>query len=120
MKDAKKMMDNKEIMQEYKTLLLDPITDELRNAAMDAVDPSEKIHLESVAEQLNSAWDSSVNSFLVQESYNTSTYLPLATLDFPALIKQYIRLCRMKLRYLTRILKKASSLLSGDLSVVWL
>ena len=91
MKDAKKMMDNKEIMQEYKTLLLDPITDELRNAAMDAIDPSEKIHLESVAEQLNSAWDSSVNSFLVQESYNTSTYLPLATLDFPALIKQYIR-----------------------------
>ena len=91
MKDAKKMMDNKEIMLEYKSLLLDPITDELREAAADAIDPSEKIHLESVAEQLNSAWDSSVNSFLVQESYNTSTYLPLATLDFPALIKQYIR-----------------------------
>ena len=91
MKDAKKMMDNPEIMQEYKTLMLDPITTELREAAETTKDPGEKIHLESVAEQLENAWDSSVQSFLVQESYNTSTYLPLSTLDFPALIKQYIR-----------------------------
>ena len=91
MKDAKKMMDNPEIMQEYKTLMLEPITNELREAAESSVDPGEKIHLESVADQLETAWDSSVQSFLVQESYNTSTYLPLATLDFPALIKQYIR-----------------------------
>ena len=91
MKDAKKMMDNPEIMQEYKTLMLDPICGELREAAEQTSDPGEKIHLESVAEQLENAWDSSVQSFLVQESYNTSTYLPLATLDFPALIKQYIR-----------------------------
>ena len=91
MKDAKKMMDNPEIMQEYKTLMLEPITTELREAAEITKDPGEKIHLESVAEQLENAWDSSVQSFLVQESYNTSTYLPLSTLDFPALIKQYIR-----------------------------
>lgn len=91
MKDAKKMMDNPDIMLEYKTLMLDPITAELREAAEEATDPGEKIHLESVADQLETAWDSSVQSFLVQESYNTSTYLPLATLDFPALIKQYIR-----------------------------
>ena len=91
MKDAKKMMDSPEIMTEYKTLMLDPITTELREAAEQTNDPGEKIHLESVAEQLENAWDSSVQSFLVQESYNTSTYLPLSTLDFPALIKQYIR-----------------------------
>ena len=91
MKDAKKMMDNPDIMMEYKTLMLDPICDELIEAAAQTSDPGEKIHLESVAEQLENAWDSSVQSFLVQESYNTSTYLPLATLDFPALIKQYIR-----------------------------
>ena len=91
MKDAKKMMDNPEIMQEYKTLMLDPICGELREAAEQTNDPGEKVHLESVAEQLENAWDSSVQSFLVQESYNTSTYLPLSTLDFPALIKQYIR-----------------------------
>lgn len=91
MKDAKKMMDNPEVMQEYKTLMLEPITDELRNYADASSDPAEKIHLESVADQLSSAWDESVKSFLVQESYNVSNYLPLSTLDFPALIKQYIR-----------------------------
>ena len=88
MKDAKRMMDSKEVMLEYKTLLLDPILDELRNASDE---PSEKVHLESVADQLEESWDSSVKSFLVQESYNVANYLPLSTLDFPALIKQYIR-----------------------------
>lgn len=91
MKDAKKMMDNPEVMQEYKILMLEPITDELRNYADASSDPAEKIHIESVADQLSSAWDESVKSFLVQESYNVSNYLPLSTLDFPALIKQYIR-----------------------------
>lgn len=91
MKDAKKMMDNPEIMQEYKVQLLDPILDEIRTAAADQTDPGEKFHLESVADQLESSWKESQKSFLVQESYNTATYLPLSTLDFPALIKQYIR-----------------------------
>lgn len=91
MKDAKKMMDNPEIMQEYKTLMLDPIVQEIQEAAEMTNDNAEKVHLESVAAQLNDAWDASVKSFLVQESYNVANYLPLSTLDFPALIKQYIR-----------------------------
>ena len=91
MRDYKKMMDNPEIMTEYKTLMLDPIINEIREAAEETTDPGEKVHLESVAEQLDNAWDSSVQSFMIQESYNTSTYLPLSTLDFPALIKQYIK-----------------------------
>ena len=91
MKDAKKMMDNPEVMQEYKTLMLEPIIQEFMTAAEEQTDPAEKFHLESVAEQLSTAWDESVKNFLVQESYNTTTYLPLSTLDFPALIKQYIR-----------------------------
>ena len=91
MKDAKKMLDNPEIMQEYKTLMLEPICQELRDYAETTSDNAEKIHLESVATQLEDAWDESVKSFLVQESYNVSNYLPLSTLDFPALIKQYIR-----------------------------
>lgn len=89
MRDVKKMMENPEIMQEYKTLLLDPILDELKS--YNTTDASEASHLNDVAVQLESAWDANVQSFLIQESYNTSTYLPLATLDFPALIKQYIR-----------------------------
>jgi hypothetical protein len=89
LKDAKRMMDNPEIMQEYKTLLLEPILDELKGWPTD--DNAERVHLESVADQLSEAWDTSVKSFLVQESYNVANYLPLSTLDFPALIKQYIR-----------------------------
>lgn len=91
MKDAKKMMDNPELMQEYKTLMLDPIVQEIQEAAEMTNDNAEKVHLESVAAQLNDAWDASVKLFLVQESYNVANYLPLSTLDFPALIKQYIR-----------------------------
>lgn len=91
MKDAKKMMDNPAIMQEYKILMLDPIVQEIQEAAEMTNDNAEKVHLESVAAQLNDAWDASVKSFLVQESYNVANYLPLSTLDFPALIKQYIR-----------------------------
>lgn len=91
MKDAKKMMDNPELMQEYKTLMLDPIVQEIQEAAEMTNDNAEKVHLESVAAQLNDAWDASVKSFLVQESYNVANYYPLSTLDFPALIKQYIR-----------------------------
>jgi len=90
-KDVKKMMDNPDIMNSYKEEMLQPILQEFMEAADAATDPGEKYHLESVAHQLDKAWDESVKSFLIQESYNTSTYLPLATLDFPALIKQYIR-----------------------------
>lgn len=89
MKDAKRMMENPEIMQEYKTLLLQPILDELRSYDTDS--EAERIHLESVADQLENAWDESKKSFIIQESYNVSNYLPLSTLDFPALVKQYIR-----------------------------
>jgi hypothetical protein len=89
MKDAKRMMENPKVMTEYKTLLLEPICDEIRNWPTD--NNAEKHHLEDVAIQLEQAWDSSVKDFLIQESYNVSNYLPLSTLDFPALIKQYIR-----------------------------
>ena len=90
MKDAKKMIDSPEIMQEYKHEMLDPILDELKNYE-GAATPAEREHMKVVAEQLEQAWDSSAQSFLIQESYNVANYLPLSTLDFPALIKQYIK-----------------------------
>lgn len=88
LRDAKRMMENKEVMLEYKELLLNPILDEFRNYP--CTDDNERLHMESVAEQLEEAWDTAQKSF-IQESYNVSTYLPLSTLDFPALIKQYIK-----------------------------
>lgn len=91
-KDFRKLAEDKTLFQEYKAELLDPIIAEIREKANDYADNEscEKFHLESVAAQLDNAWDAQVDSF-IQESYNTSTYLPLSTLDFPALIKQYIR-----------------------------
>ena len=91
MRDAKKMMDHPEIMQEYKQEFLQPILDEFHEVAQNCNDETERIHLESVADQLNTAWDESAKSFVIQESFNVANYLPLSTLDFPALIKQYIR-----------------------------
>jgi len=89
MKEAKRMMDSDEIMTEYKTLLLEPVLEELRSYPTN--EPAMRVHLEQVADQLENAWDASKQSFLIQESYNVANYLPLSTLDFPALIKQYIR-----------------------------
>ena len=88
MRDAKRMMENKAIMEEYKELLLDPILQEFREYPVNS--EAERIHMESVADQLSDAWDQSQKAF-IQESYNTANYLPLSTLDFPALVKQYIR-----------------------------
>lgn len=87
-RDAKRMMENKEVMLEYKQLLLDPILDEFRNYP--CTDDAEKLHMEQCADQLEEAWGSAAKSF-IQESYNVATYLPLSTLDFPALVKQYIK-----------------------------
>ena len=91
MRDAKKMMDHPEIMLEYKQEFLQPILDEMYEVAQNCNDETERVHLESVADQLNAAWDESAKSFVIQESFNVANYLPLSTLDFPALIKQYIR-----------------------------
>ena len=87
-RDYKRMLENPEIMKEYKTELLDPIVKEFKE--YECSTDAEHEHLVHVAEQLEEAWDSGVKSF-IQESYNVANYLPLSTLDFPALVKQYIR-----------------------------
>lgn len=88
MRDAQRMMQNDAIMESYKEELLQPILKDLRDYPVNS--EAERIHMEQVAEQLEEAWDASKKSF-IQESYNVANYLPLSTLDFPALVKQYIR-----------------------------
>lgn len=88
MRDAQRMMQNDAIMESYKEEMLKPILDELRSYPTNS--EAERIHMEQVADQLDEAWDASKKSF-IQESYNVANYLPLSTLDFPALVKQYIR-----------------------------
>ena len=88
MRDAKRMMENPAIMEQYKKEFLDPIVEEIKSFPVNS--DSEKLHMESVAQQLSEAWDQSQKAFIT-ESYNVANYLPLSTLDFPALVKQYIR-----------------------------
>ena len=88
MKDAPRMMQNDAIMESYKEEMLAPILKDLREYPVNS--EAERVHMEQVADQLEEAWDASKKSF-IQESYNVANYLPLSTLDFPALVKQYIR-----------------------------
>lgn len=88
MRDAQRMMQNDAIMESYKEELLQPILKDLREYPVNS--EAERVHMEQVADQLEEAWDASKKSF-IQESYNVANYLPLSTLDFPALVKQYIR-----------------------------
>lgn len=82
------MLRDKGVMKEYKESFLDPILEEIRG--VDASTNAEKMHLEQVADDLSEAWDQTAKA-MVLESYNTTPYLPLSTLDFPALVKQYIK-----------------------------
>ena len=88
MRDAQRMLQNDSIMESYKNEMLEPILQEIREFPVNS--EAERVHMEQVADQLSEAWDQSKKSF-IQESYNVANYLPLSTLDFPALVKQYIR-----------------------------
>ena len=88
MRDAQRMLQNDSIMESYKSEMLEPILQEIREFPVNS--EAERVHMEQVADQLSEAWDQSKKSF-IQESYNVANYLPLSTLDFPALVKQYIR-----------------------------
>jgi hypothetical protein len=89
LRDMKRMMEEPAIMETYREQLLDPIVDKIKAMAATYTEDQERVHMESIATGLSSAWDE--NMKWLQESYNTSNYLPIATLDFPALVKQYIR-----------------------------
>ena len=89
-KDVKRMMENKAVMEQYKDLLLRPILGEFDKLAEECEDNSMKAHLTECAANLETAWDTAHDTF-IKESYNVANYLPLSTMDFPALVKQYIR-----------------------------
>lgn len=90
-KDAKRMMDNPQLMQEYKSMMLEGVNESLELMMEQTTSTVERDHLKALKQQLNDDWDEQEKSFVIQESYNTSTYLPLSTLDFPALVKQFVR-----------------------------
>ena len=88
MRDYQRMMNNDAIMESYKEEYLNPILEAIKTYPAENKVMQE--HFAQVADQLEEAWDANKKTF-VQESYNVANYLPLSTLDFPALVKQYIR-----------------------------
>lgn len=89
--DWKKLTDDKkrELFGAYKDHFLQPILEAYREYP--TTDMNEKHHYAEMADQLEQAWDEQEKAQFAQESYNVAQYLPLSTLDFPALVKQYIR-----------------------------
>ena len=89
--DWKKLTDDKkrEIFSEYKKQFLQPILEAYMQ--FPTTDLKEKEHFAEMAAQLDQAWEEQEKAQWAQESYNVAQYLPLSTLDFPALVKQYIR-----------------------------
>ena len=89
--DWKKLTDDKkrDIFSAYKDHFLQPILEAYQQ--FPTTDLKEKAHFAEMADQLNQAWDEQEKAQFAQESYNVAQYLPLSTLDFPALVKQYIR-----------------------------
>jgi len=98
MTDAERMFRNKDIMAEYKSSFLIPFLESFKNDVIEETTGIEcketHKHLQGICEQISEAWDAQTEAYknhIIMESYNTAGYLPLATMDFPALLKQYIR-----------------------------
>lgn len=89
MNEFQKMIKNKPLMAEYKERFLGPVLKAYTEYATDDKKVSE--HLKECARQLEEAWDQHVQTGIVQEAYTTAQYLPLTTMDYPALVKQFIR-----------------------------
>ena len=78
------------VLQEMKTLILEPTIEDIKDSIA-CNSKAEQDHVNAICEYLTEAWDQSEKAFIVQESFNVANYLPLATMDFPALVKQYIK-----------------------------
>jgi hypothetical protein len=68
-------------MEEYKAALMAPVLEGFRE-----VSPNDP-HIESIIENVNRYWDTKVK--LYTESASMTGFLPIATLEFPVLLKQF-------------------------------
>ena len=81
LKDINPMLSDRSFMEQYKSDLLSPVTEAFREAY--AGDP----HVETVIDNVNKFWDNKVRTYT--ESAAITSYLPIATLEFPVLVKQF-------------------------------
>jgi hypothetical protein len=82
-KDIREMLSNRELMNDYKEALTTPVFEGFRE--MSPNDP----HIESIIENVNKFWDNKVR--LYSESASLVPYLPIASLEFPVLLKQFFQ-----------------------------
>lgn len=82
-RDLMAMVNDRAFMEQYKTDMLAPIYEGFRQAS--ANDP----HVESLVENVERLWDAKVRNY--SESASTTAFLPIATLEFPTLAKQFFQ-----------------------------
>lgn len=82
-RDIMAMVNDRAFMEQYKADLINPIIDGYMEAS--ANDP----HIKSFAENVDRLWDAKVRSY--NESASTLGFLPIATLEFPTLAKQFFQ-----------------------------
>lgn len=80
-RDMKAMMADRSFMEQYKTDLMEPVFEAFRE--MSPNDP----HIQNVIDNVNMFWDTKVKSYT--ESASMAGFLPIATLEFPVLVKQF-------------------------------
>jgi len=80
-RDMKAMMADRSFMEQYKADLMEPVFEAFRE--MSPNDP----HVQSVIDNVNMFWDTKVKSYT--ESASMAGFLPIATLEFPVLVKQF-------------------------------
>lgn len=79
--DMKAMMADRTFMEGYKEDLMKPVLEGFKQACPG--DP----HIASVIENCNKFWDNKVRAYT--ESASITGFLPIATLEFPVLVKQF-------------------------------
>lgn len=80
-KDFQAMISDPTFMEQYKTDLLTPVIE-----AYESSSPNDP-HVKSVVENVNRFWDTKVKNYT--ESASITSFLPIATLEFPVLVKQF-------------------------------
>lgn len=79
--DFRNMISDRSFMEQYKSDLIAPIAKSFQE--MSPNDP----HIKSVCENVSRFWDNKLRTYT--ESATLASFLPLATLEFPVLVKQF-------------------------------
>jgi len=80
-RDIKGMLSDPTFMNQYKTDLMAPVVEGFEK--MSENDP----HIHNIIENVSRFWDTKVNFY--NESASMTAYLPISTLEFPVLVKQF-------------------------------